>query len=83
MFSPGTWAHYTRTGGARVLARIIGDSPYGDEYRTIRYSRHSEDGQMLHIIDHGNGIGFWLWVLGQVSFGPADLSLPGPGRARD
>ena len=52
MFSPGTWAHYTRTGGARVLARIIGDSPYGDEYRTIRYSRHSEDGQKLHIIDH-------------------------------
>ena len=54
MFLPGTRARYTRTGGGRVLARIIGESPYGygDAYRTIGYSRPSEDGQKLHIIDH-------------------------------
>ena len=29
MFLPSTRARYTRTGGGRVLARIIGESPYG------------------------------------------------------
>ena len=44
MFLPGTRARYTRTGGGRVVARIIEKSPYGDEYRTIWYFRPSEDG---------------------------------------
>ena len=56
MFLPGTWARYTRTGGGRVLARIIEKSPYGDEYRTIWYFRPSEDGQKLHVIDHARAL---------------------------
>jgi len=41
MFSPGDYVYYTRSNGMRVVATIVGSSDFGEEFRTIVYSRPS------------------------------------------
>ena len=53
----------TRVLAVRVWWRIVGGSPYGDEYRTIRYSRPSGDGHQRHVVEHKRAL---VLVLGEV-----------------
>ena len=41
MFCPGDYVYYTRSNGVRVVATIVGSSDFGEEFRTIVYSRPS------------------------------------------
>ena len=52
MFCPGSYAHYTGNNGERVVARIIRESPLGDEFRTIAYARPSADRHQVRHVEH-------------------------------